>query len=337
MGHSRVVPPSRRLAPGPRLAEGQAGVVSRSQLLAAGVSPGVLRAALRSGRWRRVHPGVYATHTGPLPELARVWAAVLYCGPGAVAAGRTALWLAGVDDRLPRELEIVVPATRTVVERPGLVVRRSRTLARTRHPAADPPRIRLEAAVIDLADTASHEPDVVDLVLRAVQRRRTTAGHLRAELAARARHRRRRLLTDLLADVVDGAQSPLERRYLRDVERLHRLPRSARNRPELDPVDGSRRYRDVRYARYQLVVELDGREAHPDAERFRDRRRDNRLVVAGSAGLRYGWREVVGTACEVAVEVASVLRSRGWRGAARPCGPHCAAAVDRSVCEIGAT
>ena len=45
-----------------------------------------------------MHPGVYLTHTGPISPLARVWAAVLYGGNGAVASRSTALWLAGALD-----------------------------------------------------------------------------------------------------------------------------------------------------------------------------------------------------------------------------------------------
>ena len=82
------------------------------------------------------------------------------------------------------------------------------------------------------------------------------------------------------------------------------------------------RYRDVEY-RWGLVRELDGREAHPDHARHRDRRRDNRVTVSGRATLRYGWREVVGDPCEVAAEVAEVLRRLGWPGEARRCGPTC--------------
>jgi very-short-patch-repair endonuclease len=70
------------------------------------------------------------------------------------------------------------------------------------------------------------------------------------------------------------------------------------------------------------VVELDGRDAHPDAERFRDRRRDNRVVVSGRLSLRYGWREISDDPCAVAAEVAAVLRHLGWVGEFRMC-PRC--------------
>ena len=81
----------------------------------------------------------------------------------------------------------------------------------------------------------------------------------------------------------------------------------------------------MRYRRYGLVVELDGTEAHPDDERFRDRARDNRLTLGSEAGLRYGWREIVVEPCGVAAEVVVMLWRGGWTGRPRPCGPGCPA------------
>ena len=65
-----------------------------------------------------------------------------------------------------------------------------------------------------------------------------------------------------------GALSPLERRYLRDVERAHGLPRAGRQLPDL--VDGARVTRDVEYAAQATDVELDGRLGHEAAEDRRD-------------------------------------------------------------------
>ena len=140
--------------------------------------------------------------------------------------------------------------------------------------------------------TSESPKQVVDVVLRATQRRLTTPARLGQALQERTRQRWRSLIGDVLADVEAGVASPLERRYARDVEGAHGLPRGLRNAPEAD-CDGTR-YRDVRYGAWRLVVELDGREAHPTEEAFRDRRRDNRAVSEGDAVLRYGWREVVG-------------------------------------------
>jgi hypothetical protein len=62
---------------------------------------------------------------------------------------------------------------------------------------------------------------------------------------------------------------------------------------------------------------------HQGEGRFRDRRRDNRAAVDGVWTLRYGFAETFGSPCEVAAEVALVLRDRGWTGFPRLCGPAC--------------
>jgi Protein of unknown function (DUF559) len=128
----------------------------------------------------------------------------------------------------------------------------------------------------------------------------------------------------VIADVRDGVRSVLELRWRRTVERAHALPAAELNRAD---EDGSRRrYRDLEYVRWCLVIELDGREAHRDEGRFRDRRRDNAVTVSGRMTLRYGWREVAADPCGIAAEVARVLGSQGWTGTVRPCGAACRAA-----------
>ena len=82
-------------------------------------------------------------------------------------------------------------------------------------------------------------------------------------------------------------------------------------------------YRDVRYPRWSTVIELDGREAHPDDQRFREMRRDNEAVVQGSGVLRYGWRDIAARPCAAAGQVSAVLQAHGWSGRPRRCGPAC--------------
>ena len=73
----------------------QDGVVSRSQVLAAGGDDVLIERMIRQRRWARVHPGVYIDHTGPLGWDQRAWAAVLYAAPAALS-GRSALRAHGV-------------------------------------------------------------------------------------------------------------------------------------------------------------------------------------------------------------------------------------------------
>jgi hypothetical protein len=188
------------------------------------------------------------------------------------------------------------------------------------HPVARPCRLRLEVAVLDACDAMDRPEAVVDLVVRVVQGRFTTAARLREVLDDRPRHRWRRLVGELLADVATGARSALELRWVRTVIRPHGLPLGSLNRPD-GGADG-RVYRDVELEEWGLVVELDGRIAHPQEEAFRDRRRDNWVTVSGRATLRYGWREIVQDACGVGAELDAVLTGRGWSGG-HPCGPGC--------------
>jgi very-short-patch-repair endonuclease len=141
-------------------------------------------------------------------------------------------------------------------------------------------------------------------------------------MAVRSQLRWRDGLTQVLADTASGVHSVLEFRYYRDVEWAHRLPRAVR---QARIVRGSRsQYRDALYARYQVVVELDGRLAHPDDARWRDISRDNAAAADGNITLRYGWPDVTRHACRTAGELARVLAHRGWVGLPALCAPGCA-------------
>jgi hypothetical protein len=198
-----------------------------------------------------------------------------------------------------------------------------RRLTEWTHPAALPPRLRVESALLAATDETTTTGTVIDLTLRATQRRLTTASRLLAALKRWPRHSWRALLIEILSEVRDGIASALELRYARDVERAHGLPRGQRNAPVILENGRGRRYRDVRYERYGTVVELDGREAHPIDEAFRDLRRDNAVAVTGERTLRYGWRDVTILSCEAAGQVAMVLKLQGWTGAPTKCGPFC--------------
>ncbi len=312
------------------IAELQAGVISRSQVLGLALTPAQAKSDLNSGRWRVLHPGVYATFTGPIGTHSEVWAALLYAGRGAAASHGTALWLWQLQDESPAVIDLVVPESRKVLRQPGLRIHRRRALNQPDvssliHPSAQPSRLRVEEAVLDHCDAVT-SPAAIDLVLRATQRRVTTADRLLRSMRQRPRQRWRSLMLDVLAEVQIGVASNLELAYRRDVEQRHRLPAGTRNEAE-DGRSGSHWYRDVRYRAWHVIVELDGREAHPVDGAFRDMRRDNVAAVAGDTTLRYGWRDVVGDPCSVAAQVSAVLTLGGWADRPRRCGTACT--VDR--------
>ncbi len=297
-------------------------MVSRAQALAGGLSPTQIAHRVRTRRWQRLHPGVYATFSGAVGRHARTWAALLHAGTGSVLSHQSAAFEQGLCDVEPAAIHVTVEASHRVSARPGIVLHRSRRLRQARHPARSLPQTRVEDTVLDLVDVSRGVDEVVGWLTRASQRRLTTPRLLREAARSRSRLRHRALVTEVLAEVAAGVASPLERRYAQDVERRHGLPRGRRGGTEL--VGGRRRYRDVEYADFRTNVELEGLAYHPDDEAARDDIRDNELVLRGRAVLRYGWGPVVGTPCVTAAEVGAVLRRRGWRGRPVPCGDRCA-------------
>ncbi|MEV5704579.1 type IV toxin-antitoxin system AbiEi family antitoxin domain-containing protein [Actinoallomurus sp. NPDC052274] len=299
----------------------QHGVIARWQALACGLSEAALRARVGTGRWQRIFTGVYAAFSGPLSREAVLWAVVLRAGPGATLSHRTAAELEGLVDDVRGPIHVTVGRDRTVVPVEGVRLHYSSRVDDARHPARLPPRTTVEETVLDLAVSAPDLDEAMAWLARACQRRRTTPERLLRALRKRKRVRWRAELTAALADVDEGATTPLEIRFVRDVERAHGLPPSAR---QVRSLRGGRvTYEDVRAEAYGVVIELDGRAAHPFAERHRDMRRDNAAVRAGRAPLRYGWGDVTERPCLVAAEIADVYRSRGWTGTPHPCGAGC--------------
>jgi very-short-patch-repair endonuclease len=303
------------------LAEMQSGVISRQQARDAGVSSDTIVWRLQRGRWQQVQRGVYAVFSGQPHRYAMLWSAVLRAGPGAVLSHHTAAELARLTDAPSGLLHVTVPTARHIRPVAGLVVHRSARAAESTHPSLLPPRTRVEETVLDLAEAAGSFDDACGWVTRACGRRLTTEQRLRSAMAARAQMRWRGPLAELLGDPSGRLHSVLEYRYYRDVERAHKLPRSAR---QVRVADGGRvQYRDASYERYRVVVEMDGRVAHPGDARWGDIRRDNQAAAGGSVTLRYGWADVTGHPCRTAAEIARTLAARGWPGAPRPCSGKC--------------
>jgi very-short-patch-repair endonuclease len=312
----------------PDIARFQAGVVTRQQVLDAGLSVGAINSKLRFARWRRIYWGVYATFTGPATREAQLWAAVLYAGERAQLSHETAAELNGLTDKRVRLIHVTIPANRRVRPVTGLVIHRSSHAdAGGRFPRGVIPHTLVEDTIIDLVNDAGTLDDVIGWVTSAFGRRLTAEGPLRRTLSTRHKLRWRDRLDEIVAAAAGGAHSVLEFRYDRDVERAHRLPEARRQVP-FTKLDGGRGFRDRYYAEYGLVVELDGKQAHPEDQLGRDRRRDNGAIADGGSTLRYDWDEVTRHACATAAQVAESLRKRGWRGSLKPCSPHCLAAAN---------
>lgn len=124
-------------------------------------------------------------------------------------------------------------------------------------------------------------------------------------------------LEEAIAAGDGGAHSALELRWDRDVERAHGLPAASRQ-VRFRKQNGSSGYRDRVYAEYGVIIELDGKKAHPKGARGWDRARDNQAAAEGHGQtLRYGWKDVRYESCQVTVQMVRVLWRRGWPGPCR--------------------
>lgn len=284
----------------------------------------MIKFRVRSGRWQQLHPGVYAIFTGIPSRGTWLWAALFAAGPGAVLSYQTAAELHGLSDKPASPIHVTVPRQRHVVAVSGVCLHRSERAVDVVQKGSRPPRTRIEETVLDLTQTAKTFDDVCGWVTRAIARDLTDETSLRAAMTVRPRLRWRADLRDLIAAATTGDHSVLEFRYHRDVEKAHGLPEPARQAPFTGP-NGRRGRRDRVYEEYGVVIELDGRLAHPAENQWKDKSRDNAAAAAGKQSLRYGWAQVKGEACATAAEVAAVLRLRGWDGRPRPCSPGCPA------------
>ncbi len=297
----------------------QHGVITRDQALGSGYTPGGIRWRLESGDWRRLYPTVYLTHTGPVGWWSAAAAAVAYAGEGAVLALASAAHAHGLQPEPPALIVVAVPHERKVARQPGFQLRRRIYTAQARCHGIVVTDV--EDTLLDLAGARGSRLDsAVGNVARAVQQRRTTPERVAERMASRSRQRWRDELKLALGDVADGAESVLEVRYVRDVERRHDLPRSRRQ----VPVEGDRIRRDAEYEEFATVVEVDGRIGHVGEGWSRDRHRDRRAARSGRITLRAGWLDVTREPCELAADIAGTLRSRGWTGIPTACSPTCA-------------
>jgi hypothetical protein len=309
-----------------QLAEAQAGVISREQVHFLGVSDQVMKRLLRERRWQSLAQGIYHTIPSDPTWHGLAWAGVVIGGDGARLGPQASGFLHNLVDEAPRPVDVLVPAGRSARVGGEWRFCRERPGARSGRSVGAPPRLTVEDTVLDLSAAAS-EAGLVALITKAAQRRMTTPHRLLQAVDGRSRYKHRQLLADILGDVAAGAESPLEMKFLHQVERPHGLPRGNRQRRR----HGLPYLSDVGYDEYQVLVELDGRTGHEGVERFRDMSRDNQFALIEWITLRYGWYDVVYRPCLVAFQIGAALVARGWNDLPTRCF-RCVNATEPDLC-----
>jgi very-short-patch-repair endonuclease len=285
-------------------------VVSRRQLLDAGLTPKMLRTRVNGARLRPLHRGVYAVGHRRLTREGEWLAAVLAAGPSAALSHRSAAALHGLLPERGTRVDVTTDAKRATTN--WVEIHVTRTLAQedltTRGPIAVTTVAR---TLVDLAglverddlERAVNEADVLRMLdvgaLHAALERtrgRRDGGHAALE-AVLARHHGPVVL-----------RSRLERRF-HALLRAHALPPAEHNvRLEGWEVDAVWRTEGV-------AVELDSARFHDTAAaRARDARKGAALEAAGWRLLRYRWRHVTGArGAATAAEVHAALAAGGVR------------------------
>jgi very-short-patch-repair endonuclease len=281
-----------------RIARRQHGVVTRKQLLDAGVSSDEIRWRLRQGSLIRVHAGVYRVgHKAPNIE-ARYHAAVLACGEGAVLSGEAAAYLWGLVKGTAPPPEVTAPKRRRVKGVRTRHARRAETEATLRHgiPITTVPRTLVDlSSLLQLDDLARacHEAGVLH---------RTTPRHVEAVLEHRPNTPGARRLRKVLRGEAHVTLSTLERRFL---ERLReaRLPLPITNKPA-----GEKRV-DCRWPQHKLTVELDSYRFHNSRHAWeQDRRREREAHARGDQFRRYTRDDVFEQPQPMLGELSALLR-----------------------------
>ncbi|KQT91518.1 hypothetical protein ASG49_10875 [Marmoricola sp. Leaf446] len=293
------------------LADRQGGVLCRAQLYAAGFSRGEVRAQLRAERWQPVGRHCVAVHTGPLTDLARLWSAVLEGGPRAVLDGDSALVAAGLSRYEPERIRVSVPRGARVRHRGTSVdVRQTRRWdPDDLEPGSSPPRTRAPVAAVRAGLWARTERQATLVVTMAVQQRLVTPEELAVELLRVRRAPRRALLGGLVLELAGGAGSLGELDVLRAL-RERGLPQP--DQQVLRRTSSGSYYLDFRWARWGLVLEIDGVQHGWVENVVADAVRHNAVAMDGDVVLRLpvlGLRLVPDLFLD---QVEEALRRAGW-------------------------
>jgi hypothetical protein len=255
------------------------GVVTRGELLAAGLSSNGIDRQIRKGLLIRQYPGVYRVgHAAPSVEASFV-AAVKACGEGAFLRGRAGGYLLGLVKRAPARPEVWAPTERRIE---GIEIRRFRRMRKV-IVVKGIPVTSVPETLVDLA-TVLTEEELARACHEAGVRYRTTPRQVEAVLAKNAPGAGK--LRAILSGDARVTLSELERAFLK-LLRDAGLPL-----PQTNKVAGSKRV-DCRWPNLKLTVELDSYRFHNSRyswEQGHERRREAR--ARGDEFRCYTWRDI---------------------------------------------
>lgn len=273
------------------LAASQHFLISRQQAIQLGATDKYINYQVSSGRWLRIHSGVYQVDRRPLVWVGNLMAAVLACGPGARVSHRAALLLWQMDGISSAPVEVTMPFGNLAV--PDEVIlhrsRRPTPAAETRGiPVSGPERTILEAC-------AFMGPMVVGKAVdSAIRRDLTSMDRMWMMLASeggrgvKGTRLMRNVLRQRLHDTATDSGS--------EFELLYHMQRALLPKPELGfelVAPSGRRVPDFIWPDRAKAVEVDGVDSHSSADRLDDDLvRQNELMDQGIQIRRFSARRI---------------------------------------------
>lgn len=277
----------------------QAGVISRDQLLDLRFSSSAIQRAVSDGTFVRQHQGIYRVASAPASRDARLWAAVLWAGEGAVLSHLTAAWLWKLDGlglSPPEEVDVSVPARRVVLHSTNVRVHRVNILEPVKDFASYRrfPCTSLARTVVDLAAVLPAD-ELESAFNSAVRRDRANREAIDAalrRLGTRGRLGLASLVQIALRDDLGVTDSRLEDK-VRIVLRRARIPLPI-PQLEIPGVDGFPIGRfDFAWPEKSVVLCCDSWQFHGGRDMFeKDRRCSSALMAAGWLPIPITWRRL---------------------------------------------
>jgi hypothetical protein len=288
-----------------QLAAARHGIVSRRELLDAGIPAHIIDERVKQRRLVLVRRGVYAVGHRELRREGEWLAAVLSFGPAAVLGHRSAAALWDLDDAPVWPIHVVTG------ERSGRRRRRGVTAHWTLVPGPERsvhravPVTSVERTILDVAAVVAVRP-LEQLIRRAARLRRFDLREQRAVLERHPRHRGAPALGRLLVALESVGTADLRSRMEVAFAQLcddFDLPRPISNRIiEDERVDFS-------WPGSTLIVETDSFEFHAMPTTFaNDRVRDQKLTLRGYTVLRLTYAQVTADRATTAALVDTMLR-----------------------------
>lgn len=285
-----------------QVANRQSGVVTREQLLIAGLSGSRIERLLARGILHRLHRGIYSLGHTALGTRGRLTAAVLRGGGGSMLGGPTASWWFGVIPAEPAGIHILAPGH--VRSGNGLVIARAAGVKQRRHRGM--PVCSIGRALIDTASSVSLQR-LRRAISETLYKRLATVADLEAELrpglkgsaAVRGALERHRV-------ILQPSRSELEESFFLICERAGvPLPRVNQR------VGGFEI--DFYWPELRLAVEIDGPGHAEISRQAADRRREMALRAAGIDVIRYVIAQVTGIGDAIASEIRREVALRSPR------------------------